>query len=189
MVSLKARTAGQYKLRVLLHPESSLLKENPLPELVAESQIRVTEAAASSARSRLSSFWPPQGPVAGTPAGAVIQVGAAMLQGCPPSAYPTVPLHFSHTMNMLRYGSMEAAAAEEYPGASEGQKPSDIGVPMFQMHCRHAMSLAMRGERAAMRSRRPSGAWARTRSASQIAATAATRCATASPRRAPLAWR
>ena len=58
------------------------------------------EAAASSARSRLSSFWPPQGPVAGTPAGAVIQVGAAMLQGCPPSAYPTVPLHFSHTTNM-----------------------------------------------------------------------------------------
>ena len=87
MVSLKARTAGQYKLRVLLHPESSLLKENPLPELVAESQIRVKEAAAGSARSRLSSFWPPQGPVAGTPAGAVIQVGAAMVQG-PPERMP-----------------------------------------------------------------------------------------------------
>ena len=87
MVSLKARTAGLHKLRVLLHPESSLLKENPLPELVAESQIRVTEAAASSVRSRLSSFWPPQGPIAGTPAGAVIQVGAAMVQG-PPERMP-----------------------------------------------------------------------------------------------------
>ena len=87
MISLKAQTAGQYKLRVLLHPESSLLKENPLPELVAESRIRVTEAAASSAHSRLSTFWPPQGPVAGTPAGAVIQVGAAMAQG-PPKRMP-----------------------------------------------------------------------------------------------------
>jgi len=72
--SLKATTAGQYRLMVLLYPESSLQKENPLPETVAESLIRVVDASASSAQSLLCSFWPPQGPVAGVPAGLVIQV-------------------------------------------------------------------------------------------------------------------
>ncbi len=59
---------------VLLYPESSLQKENPLPETVAESLIRVVDATASSAQSWLGSFWPPQGAVAGIPAGLVIQV-------------------------------------------------------------------------------------------------------------------
>ena len=73
-MSLRATSAGQYRLRVLLHPQSSLHKENPLPEPVAESLIRVVEAGASSAHSWLGSFWPPQGAVAGIAAGLVIQV-------------------------------------------------------------------------------------------------------------------
>lgn len=63
---------------MLLYPQSSLHKENPLPECVAESQIRVVEAGASSAHSWLGSFWPPQGAVAGISAGLVIQVGRAI---------------------------------------------------------------------------------------------------------------
>ena len=124
MISLKAQAAGQYKLRVLLHPESSLLKENPQPKLVAEHQIRVTEAAASSAHSRLSSFWPPQGPVAGTPAGAVIQVGAAMAQG-PPQQLLCSAIFFS-TAHTLCHDGMYAAAAEELSSASGGLKHSGI---------------------------------------------------------------
>ncbi len=73
-MSLRATTAGQYRLRVLLQPQSSLHKENPLPECVAESPITVVEAGASSAHSWLGSFWPPQGAVAGISAGLVIQV-------------------------------------------------------------------------------------------------------------------
>ena len=153
MISLKARTAGQYKLRVLLHPESSLLKENPLPELVTESQIRVTEAAASSAHSRLSSFWPPQGPVAGTPAGAVIQVGPAMAQGLLKQIlYTTI---FFCTTHMLGHDGMYAPGAENCLSASGGLRQCDVRVPRFQTHCRHAMSSATRGRRAAMLSRRP----------------------------------
>ena len=65
---------------MLLYPQSSLHKENPLPECVAESPIQVVEAGASSAHSWLGSFWPPQGAVAGISAGLVIQVWRA----CPP---------------------------------------------------------------------------------------------------------
>ena len=73
IVSLQARAAGSYRLRVLLYPQSSLHKENPLPDTVGESLIRVVEAGASSAHSWLGSFWPPQGAVAGLPAGLLIQ--------------------------------------------------------------------------------------------------------------------
>lgn len=86
VVSLSAKTAGQYKLRVLLQPESSLHKENPLPDTVAEHALRVVEAGASSALSWLGGFWPPQGAVAGIPAGLSIQASRciACLSHCAP---------------------------------------------------------------------------------------------------------
>lgn len=72
-MSLQAQAAGSYRLRVLMYPQSSLHKENPLPDTVGESLIRVVEAGASSAHSWLGSFWPPQGAIAGLPAGLLIQ--------------------------------------------------------------------------------------------------------------------
>ncbi|CAL8470626.1 g10168 [Coccomyxa elongata] len=73
IVSLQAQTTGPRRLHILLFPDASLHKENRQPEVLRESLIYVREAAASSARSFLTSFWPPQGAVAGVPAGFVIQ--------------------------------------------------------------------------------------------------------------------
>ena len=74
IVSLQAQTVGRHRLHILLFPDVSLHKENRQPEVLRESVIHVREAAASSARSFLTGFWPPQGAVAGVPAGFVIQV-------------------------------------------------------------------------------------------------------------------
>lgn len=74
VVTLVAQRAGSYRLRVLLFPDASLRKENRIAEVLREATLPVSESGASSARSFLASFWPPQGPVAGVAAGFVIQV-------------------------------------------------------------------------------------------------------------------
>jgi hypothetical protein len=74
VVALQAQTAGAYTLRILLYPDASLQRENRKPDVLRESRLVVREAGASSARSFLTGFWPPQGAVAGVPAGFVIQV-------------------------------------------------------------------------------------------------------------------
>ncbi len=84
MVALQAQTAGAYILRILLFPDASLHKENRQPEVLRESRVAVREAGASSARSFLTSFWPPQGAVAGVPAGFVIQVSHFLLSPMAP---------------------------------------------------------------------------------------------------------
>ncbi len=73
-MALLAHKAGSYKLRILLFPDTSLQRETRMVEVLREATLRVVEARASSARSFLASFWPPQGPVAGLPAGFFIQV-------------------------------------------------------------------------------------------------------------------
>jgi hypothetical protein len=73
IVTLRAQRAGSYKLRVLLFPDASLQKENRMAEVLKEAAVRVREAGVCSARSFLASFWPPQGAVAGVPAGFAIQ--------------------------------------------------------------------------------------------------------------------
>lgn len=85
-MTLRAQMAGPYVLRILLFPDAALQKESPLPDVLRETRITVREAAASSARSFLTGFWPPQGAVAGVPAGFVVQV-------CMHLSKPAAPQH------------------------------------------------------------------------------------------------
>ncbi len=73
VVRLLARAAGRQRLRVLLWRDDALAKEARLCEVLREGPLRVRAATACSAASIISGFWPPQGAVAGVPAGFVIQ--------------------------------------------------------------------------------------------------------------------
>ncbi len=79
IVTLLGCKEGSYQLRILLFPDANLAKESRIAEVLREATLRVRAARASSARSFLGNFWPPQGPVAGLPAGFVIQAGESLL--------------------------------------------------------------------------------------------------------------
>lgn len=62
-----SRRTGTFKLRVIV-------AKDDVKELVHAADVCVVQGATAAGRSYLTGHWPPSGPVAGIPAGFVIQV-------------------------------------------------------------------------------------------------------------------